>query len=278
MTTTNRRCVRRPGSPVLPLVVALACVLALTGCSGSSGAATAASRSAGSTYTLMQMNLCLSGIAGCYRKVEYPAVVEEAVARIREAHPDAITFNEACSGDVGVIARRTGYRPRFSSVIYSGKLLPCIKPGGRGLFGDAVLVRDAITRSENHAFKAQAGPEQRRWICVSTRTGVDVCTAHLASPEIEEVAANHPQCAELRTLLARRAVTHTVIFGGDVNRRPSCAPRGFWTRTDESGHQDPGSQQVYGTVAFGSPAARVVPAVHTDHDVLLVSVHGTSRR
>jgi hypothetical protein len=31
----------------------------------------------------MQMNLCLSGLAGCYGKATYPEVVEEAVARIR---------------------------------------------------------------------------------------------------------------------------------------------------------------------------------------------------
>jgi hypothetical protein len=36
-----------------------------------------------STYTLMQMNLCLSGLAGCYGKVDYPAGMKEAVARIR---------------------------------------------------------------------------------------------------------------------------------------------------------------------------------------------------
>jgi endonuclease/exonuclease/phosphatase family metal-dependent hydrolase len=226
----------------------------------------------------MQMNLCLSGLAGCYAKVEYPAVVDEAVVRIRAAHPDAVTLNEACSGDVAQIARRTGYQLRFSEVIYYGKLLPCVKPGGRGLFGDAVLVRAAITSSENRPFEAQAGPEQRRWLCVSTRVGVDVCTSHLASPDIDEVAANNPQCAELRVLLARRAASRTVIFGGDVNRRRSCAPRGFWTRTDEFAHQDPGSQQVYGTAALRSPSARVVAAVHTDHDVLLVGAHLTTRR
>ena len=60
----------------------------------------------GSTYTLLQMNLCLSGVAGCYPKVAYPAGVEEAVTRIRDAHPDAVTFNEACHGDVARIARR----------------------------------------------------------------------------------------------------------------------------------------------------------------------------
>jgi hypothetical protein len=102
--------------------------------------------------------------------------------------------------------------------------------------------------------------------------------AHLASPEAVEVAANAPQCTELRALLARRAAARTVIFGGDLNRRPSCAPPGFWTRTDRSTNRDPGLQQVYGTAAFRSPSARVVPATHTDHDVLLVRAHLTAPR
>jgi endonuclease/exonuclease/phosphatase family metal-dependent hydrolase len=225
----------------------------------------------------MQMNLCLSGLADCYRKVRYPAVVEEAVARIRSERPDAVTFNEACSRDAALIARRTGYHMRFSAVIYFGKLLPCVKPGGRGLFGDAVLVRAGVQSSENHAFAAQAGPEQRRWLCVLTRIGVDVCTSHLASPEISEVAANQPQCVELRRVLARGARLGAVIFGGDVNRRGSCAPAGFWARSDRSAHQDPGSQQVYGAGTFRSPSVRIVPALHTDHDVLLVSARWVTR-
>jgi endonuclease/exonuclease/phosphatase family metal-dependent hydrolase len=219
------------------------------------------------------MNLCLSGLAGCYAKVDYPGVVREAVARIRQARPDAVTFNEACGGDVALVGRRTGYHVRFSSIIYYGKPLPCVRPGGRGRFGDAVLTKAAITRTESHPFAAQAGPEQRQWLCVSTRVGVEVCTAHLASPEPVEATANRPQCAEVTALLARRAAAGTVIFGGDVNRRPSCAPRGFWTRTDASAHQDPGSQQVYGTAALRSPSARVVAATHTDHDVLLVRAY-----
>ncbi len=270
----------RSGRAAVPLVAALGCglVLALAGCSGSSGTAVAASRSPGSTYTLMQMNLCLSGLAGCYHKVDYPAGLEEAVTRIRDARPEAVTFNEACSRDVALIARRTGYHLRFSKVIYYGKPLPCIKPGGRGLFGDAVLTRAAIQSSDSHPFKAQSGPERREWLCVSTRVGVEVCTAHLASHEAVEVAANAPQCAELRALLARRAAAGTVIFGGDLNRHPSCAPPGFWTRTDSSAHQDPGLQQVYGTDALRSPSARVVPAIHTDHDVLLVRSYLSGQR
>ena len=259
------------------LVVAAGCVLALalTGCGRSSGAtASAAVRSgAPSTYTLMQMNLCLSGLVGCYRKVQYPAGVNEAVIRIRGERPDAVTLNEACSGDVALIARRAGYHWRFSTVIYYGKPLVCIRPGGRGLFGDAVVTRAAVQTSSNHAFKAQAGPEQRRWLCVETRGSVEVCTAHLASPEADEVAANAAQCTELRSLLARRAASRTVIFGGDLNRRSACAPNGLWIRTDASARQDPGSQQVYGTGALRSPAGQIVPATHTDHDVLLVRAH-----
>jgi hypothetical protein len=74
-------------------------------------------------------------------------------------------------------------------------------------------------------------------------------------------------------LLARRAAAGTVIIGGDLSRRSSCAPPGFWTRTDRSAHQDPGLQHVYGTAAFSSPSARVVPAIHTDHDLLLVRAY-----
>jgi endonuclease/exonuclease/phosphatase family metal-dependent hydrolase len=253
------------------IVLGSALVLAVTG-GGPSMAREA------STYTLLQMNLCLSGLAGCYGKVAYPAGVEDAVARIRQAHPDAVTLNETCRSDVAAIARRTGYHLRFSRVVYRGELLRCVQPGGRGLFGDAVLTRAAIESSDNHDFEAQAGIERRRWLCVSTRAGVDVCTAHLNTRSAVEVAGNDAQCAELAALLARRAAARTVIFGGDVNRRRSCAPDGVWTRTDRSAGQAPGLQHVYGSAAFRSPSAEVMPAAHTDHDVLLVHARLTARR
>ncbi len=261
--------------------VACALVLALCGCSGStetSGAPapSAVPPAASSTYALMQMNLCLSGLAGCYGKAAYPAVVEEAVATIREAHPDAVTLNEACRTDAARIARRTGYHLRFSRVIYAGRRLSCVRPGGRGLFGNAVLTEAAIERADSRDFKAQAGPERRRWLCVTTRDDVDVCAAHLNTRSIVEIAGNDAQCVELAALLARRASARTVTFGGDVNRRRPCAPDGVWTRTDRSADQAPGLQHVYGSGALRSPSAEVVPAKHTDHDVLLVRAHLTA--
>jgi len=274
-----RPCADRSRSPAL-LLAAVGCVLvlALAACGQSSDTRAVVPPPAGSTYTLMQMNLCLSGLGGCYGKVAYPAVVEEAVARIREAHPDVVTFNEACRGDVALIARRTGYHLRFSRVIYLGTPLACSQPGDRGLFGDAVLTKAAIESTDSRPFEAQAGIERRRWLCVTTGVDIDVCTAHLATRETDEVAANDPECTELRALLARRAAARTVIFAGDVNRRSSCAPEGFWTRTDGSAEQDPGRQHVYGTGALRSPSAEVAPATHTDHDILLVRAHLTRQR
>jgi endonuclease/exonuclease/phosphatase family metal-dependent hydrolase len=269
---------RTSQSPGAFPLAAVACALALVlcGCGGSSGTS-GAPPAASSTYALMQMNLCLSGLGDCYGRAEYPAVVEEAVARIRGARPDAVTFNEACWRDVARIARRTGYHLRFSRVIYRGERLLCVRPGGRGLFGDAVLTEAAIRTTDNQDFKAQAGIERRRWLCVTTRVDIDVCTAHLNTRSTTEVAGNDAQCVELAALLARRASVRTVAFGGDVNRRRSCAPDGVWTRTDRSADQAPGLQHVYGSRPLRSPSAKVVPATHSDHDVLLVRAQLTAQ-
>ena len=248
-----------------------ALVFAVTGHGGPTGSSVSLAQD-GSRYTLMQMNLCLSGFADCYGKVSYPAGVEEAVARIRAVHPDAVTLNETCRRDVAQIARRTGYNLRFSAVTYAGERLSCIRPTGRGHFGVAVLTRAAVEKADSADFKAQADTEWRRWLCVTTRVDVDVCTAHLAVRSTTGAAGNDAQCAELAALLERRAATRTVIFGGDVNRSRTCAPAHAWTRTDASAGQAPGLQSVYGSGALGSPSAEVVPATHTDHDVLLVRV------
>jgi len=270
------------------LVAALGCalVLALTGWSplagtGSSApertrpeaeAETRVPRPPTASFALLQMNLCLSGIADCYPTAAYPAVVREAVARIRELRPDAVTLSEACRRDVVRMARHTGYHLRFATVIYDGELLRCVQPGGRGLFGDAVLTQARVVASEHRPFAAEGDLEQRRWLCVTTRLDQDVCTAHLSTRGTDAwAAANEAQCAELAALLARRAAERPVAFGGDVNRRRSCAPDGVWTRTDRAGAQAPGVQHVYGSrAALRSATARVLTTEFSDHDMLLV--------
>ena len=138
-----------------------------------------------------------------------------------------------------------------------------------------MLTGAPVESTDSQDFEAQAGIERRRWLCVTTRVDVDVCTAHLNTRSTVEVAGNDAQCVELAALLARRAAARSVVFGGDVNRRDSCAPDGAWTRTDSSADQAPGLQHVYGSGALRSPSAEVLPATHTDHDFLLVRSHLT---
>ena len=68
----------RPWRSAVPLLAAVGCglVLALTGCSRSpeTAVAAAAPPSTGSAYTLMQMNLCLSGLADCYLTAAGPSI------------------------------------------------------------------------------------------------------------------------------------------------------------------------------------------------------------
>jgi endonuclease/exonuclease/phosphatase family metal-dependent hydrolase len=235
------------------------------------------SGTAASTFTLAQMNLCLSGLAGCFDAAGYPDIVDATVVRIKAAEPDAVTVNEACRRDAVQIARRTAYDVRFAPVRYAGAPLPCVDPGGRGRFGLAVLTRRPIISSESDAFVAQAELEERRWLCVSTDDSVDVCTAHLENPGSRGAdAANDAQCAELGKVLLHRASPFT-LFGGDLNRRNACAPRGYWSRTDAASDRFRGLQHIYGSPAFEDPVARVRPWRFSDHDLLLVSAEVVSR-
>lgn len=245
----------------------------ITTASGSRSAATSPDvlpAEAGGRFTLLQMNLCLSGLAACLR---YPEVVGEAVAVIRARRPDAVTLNEVCERDVARIAGRTGYHRRFITVPYQGRPLPCSNPAGRGVFGNAVLTRGAVTRSADGRYAAQDVLEERRWLCV-TAERVTVCATHLEAPvSLATVAIRHRQCAELADMLAARARRGPTVAAGDINGLGSCAPPGMWTRTDlRVTAQKPGLQHVYGDAAhLRSPVAGVVGARSTDHDFLLVT-------
>lgn len=231
-----------------------------------------ASQNTPDSYSLLQLNLCLSGLAGCYPGTEYPLVVEEAIAKLDAAAPDAVTVNEACSGDIARIAAETGYDYRFSTVMYRGAPLPCTRPEGRGVFGNAVLVNETITASEDGAFGTQLGSEERRWLCVETAGEVRACTAHLSvAGSAAQAATNEAQCKELAAILVDGGQARATIFAGDVNRKESCAPAGFWTATDAGAVQAPGIQHAYGARGWlPNPETTIVPMTYTDHDGLLV--------
>ncbi len=226
----------------------------------------------GTVYTVLQMNLCLSGEADCYGRTAYPSVVEEASTQVMEQAPSAVTLNEVCSVDAAEIAARTGYRLRFAAVRDRGAPIRCSDPGGRGVFGLAVLTQDAISSSHNRAFAIQAGGEQRRWLCATTVRSITVCTAHLSTREtIGQRVANDAECRELHDLLARRQQTRATVFGGDVNRQATCAPAAMWTRRDLAATQATGIQHIYGSMPLARSSPGVAAATYTDHDFLFAA-------
>ena len=229
-----------------------------------------ASSSSGSTLTVLQMNLCLSGQAGCYSSTTHRPVLDEATAQIDAWKPTAVTLNEACRGDAAELARRTGYELTFAAVDYGGTPLPCIDPRGRGLFGIAVLTNDDVTKSRTQAFEIQADPEERRWLCATTTDALTVCTAHLSTRYTSsEDVANDAECSELRQVLSRYDAAGTTLFGGDVNRQEPCAPSSMWAARDTASTQSPGVQHIYGSTTLASTS--VVEATYTDHDFLLAT-------
>ena len=232
--------------------------------------ATPAAPAAGTRFSVLQMNLCLSGVARCYSQATHEAVVDEAADQVLQADAAAVTLNEVCSRDAERLARQTAYQVRFAPVLIGGAPFPCVEPGNRGMFGIAVLTKASIRTSQDRAFAAQADAEERRWLCATTVGAVSVCTAHLSAPGpagAEE--ANDGECAELRGVLARYAEAGTTVFGGDVNRQRSCAPDAMWTLGDTAAGQAPGIQHVYGSRSLRQPSARVAAATFTDHDFLV---------
>ncbi|HEU5456504.1 MAG TPA: endonuclease/exonuclease/phosphatase family protein [Nocardioides sp.] len=252
------------------LAVAAAAVAALSPAVSSVSSSTGPS--SGAAYRLLQMNLCLSGQAGCYSAATHQSIVDEATEQIADQDPDAVTLNEVCSADAAELARRAGYELSFAAVDYGGTPLPCIEPRGRGLFGIAVLAKDPIRTSQDRAFTAQADPEERRWLCATTSGAVTVCTAHLSTRDSSgERVANDAECRELRDVLAEHASLGTTFFGGDLNRQDSCAPGTMWVTRDSSASKSAGLQHIYGSRSVDDPSASIVEATYTDHDFLLVA-------
>lgn len=255
--------------PRLRLAPALRAGLALAAALLLAAPTVASAQGRPTDYSLLQLNLCLSGYAGCWGGAEYPAVIEEAAATIEEHQPEVVTVNEACSGDVAQLAAQTDYQHEFATVIYNGGPLDCKEPGGRGVFGIAVLTRVGIDASDGAAYQVQEGSEERRWLCVDTEDGVRACTTHLAVGS--QVATNQAQCEEFTTVLADWPRREPLIAGGDFNRQASCAPAGAWTERDEEAAQAPGIQHVIGLrPGVARPRDQIVPLTFTDHDGLLV--------
>lgn len=210
---------------------------------------------------LLQMNLCNSGLAGCYSG----RAVATAADVIRAQTPDVVTLNEVCRADVTVLARSFGasaFRPVLDR--RTGGVTRCRNGEPYGI---AILTRQQATRITGATYPTQnpADPEQRAWLCLAT-AGLTACTTHL---DATSTAVARAQCRHLvGTVLPTLAAP--VVLGGDFNLRAdvrSCLPTGE-RRADDGGFQD-----VVVSDAFSITSRRVLDMRNTtDHPGLLVTL------
>jgi Endonuclease/Exonuclease/phosphatase family len=242
-----------------------------------------AARAPDAPLTVLQLNLCNSGLAGCFTGRS----VAKAVAVIRAEEPDVVTLNEVCEGDLPVLERALADGARDGAVVSAFRAAKDRRTGGAFLcrngrpYGIGMVVRRDPDVRDHSTFggifptQDMRDPEERAWLCVDARTGVTACTTHLANSSRPVARA---QCGYLLgTAIPAGRVRNgsaTVVLGGDLNlrfdgvpRTQSCLPTGV-RRVD-----DDDVQNVVTTPEFEIVSRRLVSmGGTTDHPGLLVEL------
>jgi len=256
---------------LLRSVVAVACLLAaalvLTG--------SAATRE---PVTLLQLNLCASGRAGCFtgRSVQQAAVV------LRKVAPDVVTLNEICASDVPPLA--SALAAASGGLVVSAFEAAPDRPSGEPTrcvngqeYGIGVVARAPSGEYSwfRGAYPVQDpnDPEERVWLCLAA--DFYACTTHLAG---FNPAAALDQCRHLLGTTVPGLVTRegrrAAVVAGDLNLRygaapdlRACLPRG-WSHLGDGGLQH--------VVSTGDVLVRMRPPVDmartTDHQGIRAAV------
>jgi hypothetical protein len=227
-----------------------------------------ASTLAATTVTVLQLNICHSGIAGCYTG---DAVLARAVQVIGATRPKVLSVNEACAGDVGPLLAAMGpAATRFVAAEHpDGTPVACVN--GQS-FGNIVMVAAALAGGPGvrGRYAVQDTIELRVWACLPAGA-LAACTTHLSSHS-GSIAMS--QCVELMSHAAGYAATAPVIVSGDLNLRhrgspnvQDCNRTGFYRKGDGD------VQHVFATtnLTFVS-GTRISMAGTTDHPAWLVTV------
>lgn len=241
---------------------------------------TAPDPAAGPPVRVLQLNLCGSGIAGCYTG----RATAEAATVIAAEQPDVVTLNEVCENDLRALgggAVTSAFQPALDR--RTGQAWRC-RNGER--YGIGIVSRwpsvagpsVAGSSPDGGTYPMQDGadPEDRAWLCLDlvapshTGRASTVCTTHLAYTS-REVAAT--QCRYLFDTVApeRRAL----VVGGDLNLDAgdpglrSCLPAG------SAPADDGGPQHVVATGHRVTGSRLIDLRGSTDHPGLMVTLTAT---
>ena len=235
------------------------------------------------TFRVLQLNLCNSGLASCYSG----EAVNAAATAIRRDEPEVVTLNEICQDDVATLAEAFRRVHRSDTVAQGFVAAPDRRtngptrcrngqPYGIGLLA-YVPEPDRAFLTSSGTFPAQdtRDPEIRAWACVHVANHFLVCTTHLASTDQAVAMA---QCRYLLDtaipgIHARDGYEPTVV-AGDLNLRIDGNPQvGRCVPAGQQRRDDSGVQHLVATRDFTIDASRTASMNGlTDHPSLLVTL------
>jgi hypothetical protein len=205
------------------------------------------------TVRVLQMNLCNSGLAGCY---EGGRSINEAYSKITAQRPDIVTLNEVCSGDVqrlweamqavwpGQVGNDSAGRTLVFAPAWNASTNQSYKCANGQEFGNGVIWHSTdptAIRMTGIYTNQDTGSEKRSWACAQINpSGPYACATHLSAAS-EPVAL--AQCRELMGYIASATGNGALpsVLGADLNleydtsdpeNAQNCVPAGYYRKGD----------------------------------------------
>lgn len=214
---------------------------------------------------VLQLNICNSGVAGCYTG----RALTKAVSVVTSVKPQVLSVNEACSGDVAPLQLAMGASRAVFVAAQRRDGVPVTCVNGQQ-FGNILIVAEPFAgpASVTGRYAAQdTSNEMRVWACIPGGQ-VSACTTHLSARSGSTALA---QCKELMATAVGYA--RPTIVAGDMNLRyqgspnvQDCNPSGFYRKGDGA------VQHIFAStgLAFVS-GTKIDMAGTTDHPGWLVT-------
>ncbi|KAF1962705.1 hypothetical protein CC80DRAFT_541863 [Byssothecium circinans] len=181
-----------------------------------------------SSFIELQLNLCNSGFAGCYKNGDS---IPEGAELIYATGPNVVTINEVCSNDIATLQSYLGeawpqdYTYSVFMPAIEKKTNAAYKCKNQMAYGSAVLGR--VAKANWKDVKAYGGKytsqddtnEQRIFACASATGDHFACTTHLSSSSKPLALA---QCKALLFdavpyIKAQSGSSAKTVVGGDFN-------------------------------------------------------------
>jgi hypothetical protein len=231
-------------------------------------------------FWMLQMNLCNSGLASCYKAGR---AIGEAANQIRTHVPDVVTLNEICRNDVDTLAaaERAAYPANTVVAVFkpawnrgTGVSYKCAngQEYGIGIVANAAggYSGDASVGGI-YADQDTSSAEERAWVCLYITGSYFACTTHLV-PNHASIAIKQCKYLMSTALPAFRAAqggSSPAVMGGDLNMTYSpgsatsaqnCVPGGFYRKGDGD------VQHIMASTDLAFVATHRYGMTYTDHD------------